>query len=119
MRLITALVGALAVPTTCLAQQKLDVMRPNEAAFQCGSAFAIVGQAYADAGKSKESAKFQGKAQRLFVMAEAEFARRGKTKLEAEAHMQKHVDSLVRMEPTMDPRIFATYIKHCETRFPD
>lgn len=119
MRLVTALVVVLAVPTAYLAQQQLDVMRPNEIAFQCGSAFAIIGKAYSDAGKSEDSARFRGRAQMLFVMAEAEFARRGKTKVEAEAHMQKHVDSLIAMEPTMDPRIFASYIRNCETRFPD
>lgn len=119
MRLVTALVGILAVPATCLAQQQFDAVRPNEIAFQCGSAFAIVGQAYADAGKSNESARFWSKAQKLAVMAEAEFARRGKTKLEAQAHMQKHIDSLIAMESTMSHRIFASYIRNCETRFPD
>ncbi len=119
MRVVTALVGILAVPVTCLAQQQLDVVRPNEIAFQCGSAFAIVGQAYSDAGQSNESARFRGKAQKLAVMAEAEFARRGKTKFEAQAHMQKHVDSLVAMERTMEPRILASYIRDCERRFPD
>ena len=64
MRFVIALVGILALPATCLAQQQIDMVRPNEIAFQCGSAFAIAGQAYSDAGKTNESARFRGKAQK-------------------------------------------------------
>jgi len=118
MRKVVILVGFLAAPAVCWAQQQFDLSRPAERPFQCGAAFAIAGQVNSDAGNATDAAKFKAKFQRLASLAEAEFARRGEAKEDAQRYMQKHVDGLVVLQ-SKEPRLVADFVRTCETRFPN
>jgi hypothetical protein len=118
MRKVIILVGVLATPVVCHAQPQLDLSRPAERPFQCGAVFAIAGQAYADAGNAADAAKFRAQFQRLASLAEAEFARLGRAKHDAQRYMQDHVDGLVVLQ-SKEPRLVADFVRTCEARFPN
>ncbi len=90
----------------------------NEYPFQCGAMFAIVANVYEDAGEISKSAVYKAKFEKLALKAEADFEKFNRTKADAEAYMQKHVDSLAAIAEK-DADVLVNFARRCNELFPD
>jgi hypothetical protein len=116
-RIIAALlIGTLATP---IYGQDLAEIGPNtdEHPFQCGAAFAIMAKVYKEAGNTEHSANYQTKFDKLAGQAEDIFARSNRSKGDAQAYMQKHVDGLAAVAEK-DAKLVINYARVCDRRYP-
>lgn len=90
----------------------------NEYPFQCGAMFAIVAKVYEDAGEISKSALYKAKLDKLALKAEADFEKLNRTKADADAYMQKHVDSLATIAEK-DADVVVNFTRRCNELFPD
>ncbi|MBP2572420.1 hypothetical protein J2767_003598 [Agrobacterium tumefaciens] len=114
--IVLLLVGAFATPSY---GQVLAEFGPNsnEHPFQCGAAFAIMAKVYQEAGDAKKSAGYQTKFDKLAAKAEGIFEQSHRSKSDAEAYMQKHVDSLAAVAKK-DAALVVNFTRRCDQRFP-
>jgi hypothetical protein len=99
--------------------QESTTLSPNssEHLFQCGAAFAIMAKVHQEAGQASRSSDYQAKFERLAAQAEDVFARSNRSKSEAEAYMQKHVDDLIAVSAN-DAKLVINFAGVCDQRFP-
>lgn len=117
MRLVCIVVCIVATATVCRADVQSGKLRPDDYPFQCGAVFGIIGRAYSDAANVSEATKFSERAKKLELLAQAEFARRGRTQQDAENYMQKHIDLTIELA-AREPQLIANFVRACEQRFP-
>ncbi|MCZ4431301.1 hypothetical protein O3S81_16450 [Agrobacterium sp. SOY23] len=110
------LVGAFATPSYGQGPAELGP-NSNEHPFQCGAAFAIMAKVYQEAGDAKRSAGYQAKFDKLATKAEGIFEQSHRSKRDAEAYMQKHVDSLAAVAEK-DAALVIKFTRRCDQRFP-
>ncbi|MCP2136669.1 hypothetical protein J2S28_003772 [Rhizobium sp. SLBN-94] len=89
----------------------------NEHPFQCGAAFAIMAKVYKEAGDAKKSADYRTKFDKLAAQAEGIFEKSHRSKGDAQAYMQKHVDSLTAVAEK-DATLVINFTQRCDQRFP-
>ncbi len=89
----------------------------DEHSFHCGAAFALMAKVYQETGDAKMSARYQTKFDKLATQAESIFERSQRTKSDAEAYMQKHVDSLTAVAEK-DAALVINFARLCHQRFP-
>ncbi|MNE50617.1 hypothetical protein D3C87_1434810 [compost metagenome] len=114
--IILLLVVAFGTPSYGQASAELG---PNtdEHPFQCGAAFAMMAKVYEEAGDAKKSAAYQTKFDKLAAKAEGIFEQSHRSKSDAEAYMQKHVDSLAAVAKK-DAALVINFTRRCDQRFP-
>ncbi|MGV1943210.1 hypothetical protein ACQZ5D_22255 [Agrobacterium sp. 22-211-1] len=114
--IVLLLVGAIATPSYGQGSVELGP-NSNEHPFQCGAAFAIMAKVYKEAGDAKKSADYQTKFDKLAAQAEGIFEKSYRSQSDAEAYMQKHVDSLAAVAEK-DATLIINFTQHCDQRFP-
>ncbi|WP_455873401.1 hypothetical protein [Rhizobium yanglingense] len=113
---VLLLIGAFATPSFGQGQAELGA-NTNDHPFQCGAAFAIMAKAYQEAGDTSKSEGYQIKFDKLATKAEAIFEEAHKSKGDAEAYMQKHVDLLAAVAER-DAKLVINFARRCDERFP-
>ncbi|URK87966.1 hypothetical protein LP421_10130 [Rhizobium sp. RCAM05350] len=99
-------------------EQAAGNIRINDHPFQCGAMFAIASRFYEESGEESQFRLYKAKFEKLALKAEAEFKKRNRTKADAEAYMQEHIDlSLSLMERNIE--LVARFTHHCNRLFPD
>jgi hypothetical protein len=114
--IVLLLVGAFLMPSYGQGSAELGP-NSNEHPFQCGAAFAIMAKVYQEAGDAKISAGYQTKFDKLATQAEGIFEQSQRSKSDAEAYMQKHVDSLAAVAEK-DAALVINFARRCDQRFP-
>jgi hypothetical protein len=114
--IVVFLVGAFATPSHGQGSTELGP-NTNEHPFQCGAAFAIMAKVYEAAGDASKSVGYQTKFDKLAVQAESIFEQSHRSKSDAEAYMQKHVDSLAAVAEK-DAALVINFARRCDQRFP-
>ncbi|MGW9232420.1 hypothetical protein ACWGPT_16285 [Pseudorhizobium sp. NPDC055634] len=118
MRLLLSLIaiGTLATPSYGEESAKLS---PNssEHLFQCGAAFAIMAKVSQEAGQADRSAGYEAKFEKLAAQAEDLFDQSNRSKSDAKAYMQKHVDDLIAVS-AKDAKLVINFSRVCDQRFP-
>ncbi|MHC2302777.1 hypothetical protein [Rhizobium mongolense] len=113
---VLLLIGAFATPSFGQSRAELGA-NPNDHPFQCGAAFSIMAKVYQEAGDTSKSEGYQIKFDKLVTEAEAIFEEAHKSKGDAEAYMQKHVDLLAAVAER-DAKLVINFARRCEERFP-
>ncbi|MFN7025573.1 MAG: hypothetical protein ACK4QP_13865 [Pseudorhizobium sp.] len=115
--IVFLLFGAFATPSY---GQGSGEPGPNtsEHLFQCGAAFAMIAKVYEYAGDAKKFADYQTKFDMLAGQAEGFFEQSQRSKSDAGAYMQKHIDSLA-VVAEEDGALFVSWVRRCDQRFPD
>lgn len=114
--IVLLFVGAFATPSYGQGLTELG-LNTTEHPFQCGAAFAIMAKVYQEAGDAKKSVGYQTKFDKLAVQAEGIFEQSQRSKSDAEAYMQKHVDSLAAIAEK-DAALVISFTRRCDQRFP-
>jgi hypothetical protein len=115
--IVLLLVGAFATPSYGQGSAEPGP-NSNEHLFQCGAAFAMIAKVYEYAGDAQKFADYQTKFDKLAGQAEDVFEQSQRFKGDAEAYMQKHIDSLA-VVAEKDGVLFVNWVRRCDQRFPD
>tara|TARA_R110000751_G_scaffold98786_1_gene192049 strand:- start:102 stop:506 length:405 start_codon:yes stop_codon:yes gene_type:complete len=115
--IVFLLVGAFATPGFAQGSGELS---PNtsEHLFSCGAAFAMIAKVYEEAGDAKKSAVYETKFDMLAGRAEGFFEQSQRSKSDAGAYMQQHINSLAGVAEK-DGVLFVKWVRTCDLRFPD
>ncbi|WP_296100021.1 hypothetical protein [uncultured Agrobacterium sp.] len=90
--------------------------------FQCSATFIINAHALKDSGKSAKiqakAAEYDSKFNKLATRARASFEENRRTKAEASAYLQKHVDTMSVLF-AKEPEVMTRFVQQCDTRYQD
>ncbi|MGA1802660.1 hypothetical protein [Rhizobium sp. HT1-10] len=109
------MVGTLATPA--YGQGSVgQVPEVDDRLFQCGAAFAIMSEVYKAAGNAELSTSYALQFNRLAEQAEGIFARSNRSKSDAQAYMQRHVQTLSAVADK-DAKLVIGLAQVCEQRY--
>lgn len=90
--------------------------------FQCSATFIINAHELKDSGKSPKiktkAAEYESRFKTLAARAEASFEEHRRSRAEALAYLQKHVDTMSVMFAN-EPEVMKRFLQQCDTRYPD
>lgn len=78
----------------------------------------MMAQVYQETGDTVRSKRYQAKFNTLAVQAEGIFEQSDRSKGDAEAYMQKHVDTLAALAEK-DATLVLNFAKRCDQRYPN
>ncbi len=116
-RIAAFLLSIILTPAMTVAQTGAEGPR-NDYPFQCGAAYAILAETFRLTDKLQESERYRMKFTTLAGNAEEAFLRIGRSKEDAQAYMQRHVDDLAALAARGDAHLVIGFAKRCDSLFP-